>query len=151
MNNMDMSEYVAYLPNYKVVICNVCKYCITPHGAMIHLHTWHKMLPLAIHRTIVKYCNTLELLDPYNVSVPTNVTPILELEVWIGRQCTMDGCRFISGKLSSTKAHARTHGWVQSKPPMWQNKSVQVLDAFISTNTRPFSLKGNMSSTLALT
>jgi hypothetical protein len=47
--------------------------------------------------------------------------------VHTGKQCTIDGCCFISGEVSSAKAHARSHGWVQSKPPTWENKSVQVL------------------------
>jgi len=90
---MDVSKYVLYLERYEVMVCRICRYCITPGWASKHFGRWHKGLDIRVRRKIAQHCDTLVLCGPKDVAAPTDGKPVEELSIRLGKRCLMDGCK----------------------------------------------------------
>src|SRR5579859_2197757 len=124
---MDVSEYVCYLPNYEVVVCLTCKYCISSNGSKRHFGRWHKDLLLATRKIITAFCQTLQLRQPQDVPPPPDKTPIEILSVKSGRECQVVGCNYVCSMERTAEEHGRNHGWTKGKPKTWKSQPVQVI------------------------
>ena len=84
----EVSRYVSYLSEYHVLICRLCKHCISFNddgGIARHLMEKHITTPIQTRQSIISYCNSLNLIDPMNVKIPsTDIERIAELELSLG-------------------------------------------------------------------
>jgi Orsellinic acid/F9775 biosynthesis cluster protein D len=122
----DPDDYVTYHPQLKVVICQPCKQCIRPGGAYRHLLQHKNDIAQPIRSAIQKYCDALELVEPEDVSIPTDGQPVPGLQIQNGFKCSEPQCANLCSSITTAKNHARTHGWVANKPPMWSEVAIQV-------------------------
>jgi len=129
----EASRYVSFLTEYRVLICRSCKHGISPNGDGIarHFMEKHITMPIQTRQSILIYCNSLKLIDPSNVRIPTmEIERITELESSLGWYCQeqLDGkeCGHCCVTETSMKIHCRdTHGWIKSKGVTWKRQSIQ--------------------------
>jgi Orsellinic acid/F9775 biosynthesis cluster protein D len=113
-----MSEqYIIYLTTFHVIVCRLCQHGITKHGIRRHFSKRHKELELDVRKKLEKYVETLDVLEPSNVELPTGeINPVKGLMIHEGFICTVGECGHLAGTLRSIEEHCRDeHGWMLSK------------------------------------
>jgi len=136
MSNSSISDYVSYLPDYQVLICLSCQWCLSPINdrVQIHFRNKHKSIPLSTRKEIIEYSESINIVDPKNVRLPLiDIAPIEGLEVFSGWRCKEKSvnnpseiCRECCTTEVSIEKHCRDdHGWTASKGITWTKQSFQ--------------------------
>lgn len=112
------SDYFTSLPEYRVILCKTCHYCVWPDNARTHLREKHSRLPKA-ERALI--CDELQAWKEISRSherfeVPLTVEkPVVGLRLFQdGKQCRLEPerCTFVCRAMDSLKKHWRTvHKW----------------------------------------
>ena len=125
-----MKEIVKFLPEYKVLVCTLCKerHCIPLKGLADHLHDFHKeVLSKKQRRELIKYGKTFQsqLIDPKKIREShESGRAVTELHKINGYECMT--CQKLLGTELSIRIHCRIHGWDSMKPIMWRRSWIQV-------------------------
>jgi len=119
----DISYYLTYLEEQRLLICNLCKHAISPssrqvdrHLRRIHSHT----IPLEpTRKNLVEYVTQLppDLCDrhPVSISITEGILAFACLDTIPGYRCDEDGCSYLAMAESTMKDHCWTrHKWVKS-------------------------------------
>jgi hypothetical protein len=111
-------EYLTYLQDYQLLICNICKHALSPTGIRRHLQRVHKIIPNPIRQSLVEYAATLILQDESTVRVPTETIPAIPylappIEGFRCTTCTIIGTMIFSRTEEAMIKHAQyAHGWL---------------------------------------
>lgn len=113
MSFQEVKHYITHLPEFKVVVCRPCEFCIPPKDPLRHYtqnHTTKKDHPVAmeVRRKVAAYMTTLDLLEPDKVVSPRELVPELKVikNGWI---CKFPGCGQCSTSESGMLTHYYTH------------------------------------------
>jgi hypothetical protein len=111
---MDPEQYVKYLPQFQVVVCLSCQYCLqSAEGAKLHFRNLHKEVKLQGRQAVASYVGSLTLKNPTDILLPCEpIAAIPELPVskdgWKCNLCTYFCAQETMIKLHATNAHGRT-------------------------------------------
>jgi hypothetical protein len=125
--------YVSYFNDYKVLLCRLCKHCISPIENSIrrHFRIHHKSIALNTRRAIIQYGKLLQLIEPEEINSPVgDIEAIRGLELSAGLCCQEkygeEKCHHCCITEGSMKIHCiAEHGWIKSKGISWKQQSVQ--------------------------
>jgi hypothetical protein len=122
-----MDEYITHNLTYNTIICRQHKQGIPPDWIARHFRKFHKTIPLSTRQAIVNHCNTLNLVGPEDMVIPTEpVQPIHGLPVLDGFQCEYKGCLELrSTELSIQKYCREEHQWVLELGMKWAAQPIQ--------------------------
>jgi Orsellinic acid/F9775 biosynthesis cluster protein D len=125
-----MEPVIQYLPQYRVLLCTACPKttCIPPKGIATHLRTFHKHMFTCEQRTrLATDARKYPAVSPRMVVTPRrDEGSVPGLYVQDGFECTV--CNYVCGSEEYMRdKHCRPrHGWVVSKPQIWEPQSIQV-------------------------
>jgi hypothetical protein len=106
-------EYLTYLQDYQLLICNICKHALSPTGIGRHLQRFHKIIPNPIRQSLVEYASTLILRDESTVRVPAEPIPAIPYLVTPIEGFRCSTCTWLSNTEEAVRKHyQRTHGWL---------------------------------------
>jgi hypothetical protein len=129
-----IDQYVTYIPEYKVILCQSHKYCLVPGGVKRHFRDYHKNITWRIKKAIIDYSATLDLIDPTEVQVPIYMVKGLKIYE-DGYQCLHQSCGHCAATEGSIRQHYRSHNIQQEN---WKRQTVQTF--FQGSNCRYKSL-----------
>ena len=111
------AQHVIYLPEFHAIVCRKCQHGISKDGLGNHFLRRHKELELNVRKELERYVETLEVLEPPKVEVPTTEIMLIEgLKVLEGFICMVGECRYLAGTPRSMEEHCRNeHEWTLSQ------------------------------------
>ncbi|KAJ9616882.1 hypothetical protein H2200_000602 [Cladophialophora chaetospira] len=117
------AQLFSYLPRYRVIVCNTCRYAVPPKAVSRHLKEIHRILRSA-RQPFLDWVSTLALCEPEEVIVPNREEfPVPELPVYTGLRCRRRDC----GHLCLTEKRMKSH-WLSAHPKEnceWSSVPVQ--------------------------
>jgi hypothetical protein len=136
ITTMTMNQYVTYNEDYKVLICRQHKHAVPPDWILRHFRDMHQSVPLETREAIVEYSESLHLLAPNDVVIPTELSHSIQgLEIRQGYQCQYYGCLELCSTENSMKKHCRVqHKWMVAAGVMWNAQSFQTF--FVGKHNR---------------
>lgn len=122
-----------HLPEYRVVICIICRHAVPPRAINRHLKEIHGMHH-SLRPNYVKFVENLDLCEPEEVTLPgDNDFPIPELPVFYGLRCSFEDC----GHLCLTERRMKSH-WASA-----QHQYVKTEEPCCSVSVQTF-FRGNL-------
>lgn len=99
------AQLFRHLPAYRVAICSVCRYAVSPKAVDRHLKEIHR-IQASSRKPFVDFVHGLDLCDPEDVvPPPPDRFPIPELPTFTGLRCGSRNC----GHICLTEKRMRSH------------------------------------------
>lgn len=133
---------IAYIADYKVVICIPCGHCIKPPPcAKRHFKSMHPDWSQKARRDLVNQIDEICLVAPESLryarcSVPA-VAYLPIYDGWSCRQCEY----FCVSEVAVTEHAKKEHGWVKRHGKIWRGAQVQTF--FSGAHRRFFEVQGD--------
>ena len=113
MSLEQLNSYITHLPEFKVVSCRFCEFCIPPNDPLRHYelnHTAKKAhyVPIDIRYQVKDYMATLNLCELDKVVSPNRLVRGLKI-VEKGYVCNFPGCGDCRTSESSMRTHYYSH------------------------------------------
>ncbi|KAI0202002.1 hypothetical protein F4808DRAFT_91756 [Astrocystis sublimbata] len=129
-----------HLPDYGVVICKGCRFAIQPTAFSSHLQNHHILR--SERRSILNQLDTLRLLQPDRVGVPTSDSPrVSGLPVLSGCRCAASKCKYACTSVKRMCQHwSDVHDEPNSKLIKYREAKLQTF--FRGNKIRYFEVEG---------
>jgi hypothetical protein len=134
MSSSDISSYIKYLPEFKVVVCLLCKECVSPNARLRHYEDNHAakteyFVEMEVRHRIRDYMATVDLCEPDKVVAPNRFIPELKI-IGKGYICKFPQC----GACRMSEHSMRTHYYSHKKSVPkdfkdWEETSLQTFFA----------------------
>jgi hypothetical protein len=113
MSSEQLSTYITHLPEFKVVVCRFCKWCIIPGDPLRHYESNHTakkahFVPVKIRHKIRDYMIMLDLCEPDKMISPNRLIPELRI-INKGYICSFPDCRACGTSEKSMHTHYYAH------------------------------------------
>jgi hypothetical protein len=99
-------SYFTILSEETLLICNTCRYAISPSYISRHLIDFHKQIPRPTRRVLAQEASILNFPNPSIIPIPMDPVPIIPcLEIKKGARCII--CYHLMGTSLSCEQHYR--------------------------------------------
>ncbi|CAH0048089.1 unnamed protein product [Clonostachys solani] len=110
---VQINDFLVYLADFGVVICQQCRHAIQPNALDSHLLR-HRIYRHR-RRALVERLNKLDLRQPDDVPVPNRAWQLPELPTHMGLRCDADDCRYLCATDKGMQMHWASRHSVHTK------------------------------------
>ena len=132
------ASHLAYLEEYKVVVCIPCGQCIDSKRVKRHLRACHPAWPHDFRKRCTQYVKSLSIAAPMDVKCPPPCEqPLQWLSIYNGWSCLR--CEYLCTTQGLIQQHARkSHDRLGGQSQQWRPAKVQTF--FPSVDSRYFEV-----------